>query len=409
MLGPWAIGHPRHGGRIRAATIAAAYRASGHDVLFMGIYDPTNVPLEDTTPDDVAIDQLATDYIARSGGCWEISLWDAFAEVPELFARFEDAVRRFRPDAIQLEEQYLWPVVRALRARGRLSGAAIIHSSYNFETEYQQDLAAVCGKENRELLRKVASQEEEIARESDLVAAVSDHDADCFRRIGAKRVIVVRNGGRRPEVFTAATVGLDGYLGDTPFALFVSSAHPPNARGLLDLARGLESPLPGLLAVCGGVGALLEPYRRNYPLIRDARMLGIVDPAILDALLLRASVILLPKTRGGGSNLKTSEALLTNRPIVGTTQAFVGFEPWAGMPGVTVEDDPAMFWRHVARHLTERAGALASNDRRCDELLWPACIAPLVSAVSEIVTSKHIGGPTRREEARTLPAESLSG
>jgi glycosyltransferase involved in cell wall biosynthesis len=385
MLGPWAIKRPRHGGQIRADSIAAAYRASGHDVLFMGVFDPGNVALKDTTPDDVAIDEAVMDYIAQSGKSWEFCLWDSFAEVPALFGRFRDAVLRFRPDVVEFEEPYLWPVVRALRDRGHLTGVPIVHSSYNFETEYRRDLAAVLGNENRALLRKIAMEEAEIARESDLVVAVSDVDANCFHRLGARRVMVVRNGGRRVDAAAAATAGLDAYLGGAKFALFVSSAHPPNARGLLDLAKGLTSPLQGLLIVCGGVGNLLEPHRQTFPLVRDARMLGIVDPPILDALLSRASVILLPKTRGGGSNLKTSEALLTGRPVVATTQAFVGFEPWAGVPGVTIEDNPIMFWRHVGHHLSQTAKPTALDLGHCDDLLWPACVAPMVTAVQDLV------------------------
>jgi hypothetical protein len=401
MLGPWAIARPRHGGQIRASSIAAAYRSSGHDVLFMGIFDPTNVPPEDTTSSDVAIDDAAMGYIAQSRNSWEFSLWDAFANVPALFARFQGAVKRFRPDAVQFEEPYLWPVVRALRNCGNLQSIPIIHSSYNFETEYRRDLAEVCGNEDRDLQRMVARQEQEIARECDLVVAVSDVDAASFRGIGARRVMVVRNGGRRVDEAAAAMSALDAYFGNLKFALFVSSAHPPNARGLLDLAQGLTSPLPGILVICGGVWTLLEPHRRTSPLIRDARMLGIVDPPILDALLLRASVILLPKTRGGGSNLKTSEALLTGRPVVATTKALVGFEPWAGVPAVTVEDNPTMFWHHVVRHLSEVANAADLNGSHCDGLLWPACVAPLVTVVEELVDAS--------KRATIKPARQGSG
>jgi hypothetical protein len=386
MLGPWAIKRPRHGGQIRAANIAAAYRAAGHEVRFMGVFDPNNVPAHDTTPDDVAIDHSAMDYIARSGKSWEHSLWDAFAKVPSLLARFSDTVERFRPDVVQLEEPYLWPVVKSLRDAGRLGDVSIIHSSYNFETDYRRDLAEVLNNENLALLRKVAQQEREIARYSDLVAVVSDADAASFRSIGAQRVTVVRNGGRRPDNDSVAVAALDAYLGGVPFALFVSSAHPPNARGLLDLASGLKRPLPGLLVICGSVGSLLEQHRPTCPLIRDARILGMVDPPILDALLTRATVIILPKTRGGCSNLKTSEALLSNRPIVATTHAFVGFEPWAGAPGVTVEDDPVLFWHHTARHLDNPDAAAPRNEDYCDALLWQACVAPLVAAAEELTT-----------------------
>ena len=38
--------------------------------------------------------------------------WHAFAEVPEAFAWFVDLVVRFKPDILEFEEPYLWPIVR---------------------------------------------------------------------------------------------------------------------------------------------------------------------------------------------------------------------------------------------------------------------------------------------------------
>ena len=52
-----------------------------------------------------------------------------------------------------------------------------------------------------------------------------------------------------------AIAAVDAYFGRTPFALFVSSAHPPNARGLLDLADGAEKPLADPLVIAGGAQA----------------------------------------------------------------------------------------------------------------------------------------------------------
>jgi hypothetical protein len=385
ILGPWPITRPRHGGQIRAASIVAAYRARGHAAMFIGIFDPGNVPPADATPDDVAIDDAVMGFIGRSGQRWELSLWRAFAEEPALFARFEAAVRRFGPDVVQFEEPYLWPVVRALRQHGRLGNAPVVHSSYNFETDYRRDLAEIAGNVDEALLGEVARQEAEIARESDLVATVSDADADSFRRVGARHVVVARNGSRPPAPTEAALAAVDAYLGDVPFALFVSSAHPPNAQGLLDLAAGAASGLPGPLLICGAVHRLLEPGRTRHRLIRDARMLGTVDPEVLDALLVRAAVILLPKTRGGGSNLKTSEALLARRPVVATTLAFAGFEGWRDEPGVAVADEPARFWKLAADALADPQPIVApsGHDPR-DDLLWTTCLAPMIDAAEAL-------------------------
>ena len=236
MLGPWPVNRPRHGGQIRAASIINAYRERGHDVRFIGIFDPNNVSRSDIGPDDIAIDEVVMAYIARSGQSWEISLWNAFAEVPELLGRFESVVRNFRPEVVQFEEPYLWPVIRILRQRGHFGSARLIHSSYNFESAYRPDLMKIEGKVDRTVVAHVVTQETEIAREADLVVTVSDADAASFRRIGARRVLVAVNGGRPPQPTQEALDAVDAYLGEIPFALFVSSAHPPNAQGLLDLA-----------------------------------------------------------------------------------------------------------------------------------------------------------------------------
>ena len=77
--------------------------------------------------------------------------------------------------------------------------------------------------------------------------------------------MVIRNGGRRPKTDAAAEAALDAYLGPAPFALFVSLAHPPNARGLLDLALPFQNPLPSPLIICGW---MFELKAAAYNLVR---------------------------------------------------------------------------------------------------------------------------------------------
>jgi hypothetical protein len=115
-------------------------------------------------------------------------------------------------------------------------------------------------------------------------------------------------------------------------------------------------------------------------------MLGAVDPAVLDALLARAAVILLTKTRGGGSNVKTSEALLARRPVVATRLAFVGFEGWRDLLGVAIANEPTLYWKLVARQLTcpQVIAPPWDLDRR-DDLLWQACLAPMMVASEKLV------------------------
>lgn len=386
MLGPWPINRPRHGGQIRASNIVETYRARGHDIRFMGIFDPNSVVAADLGPYDVGVDAKVMAYVTQSGLPVEWSLWLAFAEVPEFFQRFVAMVREFRPDIVQFEEPYLWPLVRRMRDAGILGGARLVHSSHNFETDHRRQLMTIAGKVDERILRLLAEQEGEIARESDLVVTVSDQDADSLRRLGATRLVVARNGSRCPEATPDALAAVGAYLGDTPYALFVSSAHPPNAHGLLEMAKGLSMRLPGDFVIAGRVCQLLAPHRRTNPLLAHARMLGLVDPAILDALVVRASVIVLPKTHGGGSNLKTSEAVLARRAVVATELAFTGFEDWRHVAGVRIENDPARFWQSVSDNLRSPPIIDDTDGNLRDKLLWAHCLTEMMCAVEDLAS-----------------------
>jgi len=403
ILGPWPIAHARHGGQIRAESIIETYRERGHEVKFVGIYDPTNVPRSHTGRHDFCIDSAVMSYVSRSGQPWEISLWEAFADVPALYGAFEALVRDFCPDVVQFEEPYLWPVVRSLRNKGELARARIVHSSYNFETDYRKELARIAGKSDGRILRHVALQEAEISRECDLVVTVSDDDAASFRALNARHVVVARNGSRRIEPTEEALAAVDAYVGDTSFALFVSSAHPPNAEGLLNFVTGMKHKLPGKLLIGGTVDRLLEPHYRTHRLLRDAHILGMVDAELLPALLARACVILLPKTSGGGSNLKTSEALLANRPIVATSLAFTGFESWSDLSSVEIANESPRFWELVAQRLeAPRTPYNAELDERREQLLWRVCLAPMVDAVERCF---ELGIAERGAPAEIMRAE----
>ena len=54
----------------------------------------------------------------------------------------------------------------------------------------------------------------------------------------------------------------------------------------------------------------------------------------IDSLILKSAGMLLPIWTGGGSNLKTAQALLSNRTLVGTEYSFRGFESFKDAEGV---------------------------------------------------------------------------
>jgi hypothetical protein len=60
-------------------------------------------------------------------------------------------------------------------------------------------------------------------------------------------------------------------------------------------------------------------------------------------LIANAHALPLPIGYGGGSNVKTAEALAAGRPIVATGAAFRGFDEYRSLPSVTLADTPLAF------------------------------------------------------------------
>ena len=121
MLTAWPFRAPRHGGQLRAAAIAQAYRDAGHTVFSAALYDPADSTAE-FWPDHVPI----TAEISRAmrpaagepdGEASTMVFWQAVAAARRSFRAYADVVRAAQPDVVQIEEPVLLPVVRRLRAR----------------------------------------------------------------------------------------------------------------------------------------------------------------------------------------------------------------------------------------------------------------------------------------------------
>lgn len=390
LLAPWPLRIPRHGGQLRGAAVVKAYRDSGHQVHTISFYDSNNTRPDEVWPDDFSPSQGVIELMqAPDASASEMRSWQAMAVAHDSFERMVAAVRRFEPDLLQFEEPVFWPMVHRLKTEGHLERIAIAHSSYNFETSAWALRGALGAPVSEQTLRDLATFEAEIASHCDVVFAVSQDDANEFRKLGAKNVLVAENGISALECGDAEA--LDAYLPNKPsYAIFVSSAHPPNARGFIQLAQGARrQPLrDGELLICGKVGQMVQamPGLQHIKKILDrSRILGWVDGKLLEALYAGSRVVILPKTHGGGSNLKTAEALASRRPIVATSCAFVGFERFTDLPGVTITDDPNVFWQRVSDYLVAPPQGDVRSPDDMEGLLWRECLKPMVRAGEEAV------------------------
>ena len=238
------------------------------------------------------------------------------------------------PDAIIFDHPWLWTEAKKLKEV--FPKVKLIHSSHNIEFLTKSELLKGLDQDAKiEAVRYVRSVEEEIARECDLIVCVTELDRLWFQNNGAKNVIDVNNGTLTTPQRVSST---------NKYALVIGSGHPPNVEGSIKYLYDATEWMPESSRLIY-VGSICDGLRgnvgREIDLAKDTEVifLGARSDEELNKLIASANVIILPIPYGGGSNLKTAEALCSGRPIVGTNKSFRGFENFIGSRNTVIEDD----------------------------------------------------------------------
>jgi hypothetical protein len=94
-------------------------------------------------------------------------------------------------------------------------------------------------------------------------------------------------------------------------------------------------------------------------------------------------VILLPIAYGGGTNLKTAEALVSGRPVVASIESFRGYEDYIKSPLVKIAETNLDFKTLTTSRLMRTR--IASVDRDTSKLHWDATLDSIKTAILELV------------------------
>ncbi len=379
---------PLHGGQLRAHHTARVLEASGHSVDRLAVFSRSQYPAAGEAP-SVDLDSARTGR--RLPEIWQVldlTTSELAAADETCFLAFANHVQAAQPDILMLEEPWLWPAVR--RWRERLSSAPpVIYNAHNIEGRAKAAILAdakIPGATG--IAAEVEALERGLASSAGAVSATTAEDAATIASWTGKPVAVARNGTVLRQADHLHRILPAPLEPSHRFLLFVGSAHPPNATGFWDMVIPALPQLRSFqrIVVAGGVSHLIQTrVDQGGPvyLARDRLVLfGQVSELTLSCLLSNATGILLPIPYGGGSNLKTAEALVSGLPIIGTSQAFRGFDDYAGLPGVAIADSPAAFAATI-RDLFD-AGGTASVMPPPRELLWDSTLQPIVSLVAGV-------------------------
>lgn len=401
QLTTYPLKSPRHGGQLRCAAIRACYRGLGFEVATIAAIHGTDYRPADLEGDDLVlpadhpafdprlarfIDLQSGELIANDDG----AIWRTFARTLD----------RLAPDAIALEQPWLYPAARRWIDARAASGATtprLVYSSQNIEWKLKRDESPGNTLEalHHEAVARVERLERDAVRHADLVVACTDEELAELRAMDdapSSRTWVVAHNAIAPfEADPRQVADVRRRLGLDRYALFVGSAHPPNADGFWRmLAPSLAFLRPDeRIVVVGGVVGYLRQHRtyRAWPAIDEPRLVtpGEIERADLVALLGGANVILLPITTGGGSNLKTAEAIYSGRPVLATPHALRGYGDAADWPTVTVAAT-ADEYRRSLRALLDRdtPDAPANHASIREKVTWQRSLVPLAQAVRSL-------------------------
>jgi glycosyltransferase involved in cell wall biosynthesis len=122
-------------------------------------------------------------------------------------------------------------------------------------------------------------------------------------------------------------------------------------------------------------------------------VLGVLDDEDLAAVKSLAHEFLLPIGAGGGSNIKTAEALYSGKPVVCTSTALRGFEDYRALPEVIVADSPPKFQAAIRSVLGRkgRAESVAGFRDVREGLTWEACLSTVPREVLRMLADRRNG------------------
>lgn len=304
-------------------------------------------------------------------------------------------LEKLRPDIVWFEHAYLFSAVqKSFERRPRSKKPHFVYSAHNVEHILAKQIGMRASKfkpsQLVELVELTREQEVQAAAGSDLVVTVTKADEEVIRTWTSSEIVVCPNGANSVRPTHAGTKSVEAALDGLRFALYVASGHDPNYWGFVTLLhRDLSAlPLDFRIVVAGSVShRLVDLVRKSiFPSFANRLiLLSNVSDNHLAALKEKATAIILPVLDGGGSNLKTAEALLSGKPVVGTSKSFVGFEAYKGESGVFIDDSSDGFLSKLL-DLAQSESVRVNQVREMDKapISWEKCLEPLKAPVNAL-------------------------
>jgi len=385
VLGTYPIKNPRHGGQKRTSALLSVYKDSFQKVDYVAIVNPIAYRPHEISDADIVIPRDVVDEIMLEPSFEDLCIGDAVTKNNEVHQAIKKILLSKKPDLLILEQPFLYKGIKQIINDLDMK-VKLIYSSHNVESDLKFDLYKSLGISNsiaREKADKVKLIENELVNDADLIISVTEKDEGHYKKMGSKNIVIAKNGTSLAPFDQGTLIHWKNYCNARYIkqgAFFAGSPHQPNLTGFMKMI-GMK---PGYLAmnqrilIAGGISELMETYLDDKLGHLSACFWGRVDrlgrisDSDISTVLSLSRLVLLPITEGGGSNLKTAEALLSGKNILATSIAFRGYEEFLDLPGVYIEDNPEKFRSKLVELISlEGVAQRSENDRnKIQEVTW---------------------------------------
>lgn len=400
VLAAYPITNPQHGGQKRTKALFDHYQKIMQEVQFTAVYK-TGVYQERGPHDCIITDKKILDRMSKSPYNAAVITGEAAYEDIEVKKRLTAQINRYRPEIIHIEQPFLYRSIKKIVEECNLE-VSYIFSSQNVEYKMKEDTfiaLEVPTKTYKPIVEYIYQLESEFCKEAALTIAVSKSDASEHVRMGADDCIVALNGISEPreiEKDAHKYPSLKTKYNLKKIGLFVGSAHPPNWKGFEKIIGTDTSYISdsSMIFIVGGVCDYFSAkYPKDHLFWKRVIPLGRLSEDELSSVLAESDLLLLPIISGGGSNLKTAEALLTEKPVIGTSFAFRGYEEFKERTNVIIANKAIDFRNAIKEVLDSKNEKIlsASEKIQTKNVLWESRLRELEA---QIKANKNLWKPT---------------
>ncbi|MDR7927329.1 hypothetical protein RIE95_10110 [Acidithiobacillus thiooxidans] len=400
QLSTYPIVNPNHGGQIRSHAIKKQLIDIGFTVFNCSVSESGH---EFYSEDDLIIKQEDIDSVVNVPFCGDLATSELC--ISGLYYEFlKNKIDSIIPEVIVLEQPWLWPAVKKyLTDNGnKVSHVKVVYSSQNIEYKTKKSILSDHGISSEDVISRIYELERDLCENCFFSIAVSKYDAELLNAMGSFKTIVAANGVHKRIIQRECDFIFSKALLGRRYALFVGSAYPPNAVGFWKMVNHSLSFLKNdeFIAVAGGISDIILPYGEIDSGVRFQHnknktiCYGKVSEQFLLMLIGCASAILLPIVSGGGSNLKTAEAIASGKPVVATKTACRGYElnKIQSLTNFTVCDDGDvnLFKSSISYYLSRNNDNVSFSDEENlfrESVLWEKTLLTIVPAFQNIFDS----------------------